>query len=417
MKVKRMRVVHIVSTLGMGGTEKTVELIAKNLPKNKFEITVIAFNSGGMREENLTKAGIPTLILNGDLKALELYLDSHQVDLIHIHHVCIALSVFRSIRLILHHQFSQPLYSEEDYKHFEFVIFNSQRTRQKFLELTGWKFNPKQAVVVYNPVETEILSKTVESISKSYVQKKREEYGISREDIVIGRLGRPDIVKWSDTLVYAIPLLISEIPNIKIIIQFAPTSRAWFLRHSPWRSHLVINPTVDEKYDIACFFRLIDIYVHASKIGESFGMSLAEAGACQRPVVVTSTPQADNAQIEVIDHEKTGIVVDNPVTFAKAIIALSKDPKRRKTMGAMGQKKVYKMYDTSTVVKQIEKLYLHTNDKKQNQKEYLFWKKEYCRRILDIIQVKQNMNEKLYLQFISLFSSVTRVTDMIEHHL
>lgn len=414
---KKIYLVYIVNQLGLGGTEKAIELVAKRLPKARYDVSVIAMHSGGVREKNFADAGIRVIIARDNLSIVTDFLKENKVDIVHIHYLVLPLQIFAGKRLILHHHFSQALYTKDGYQKFEHVIFNSQRTRQKFYELTGWAFDSRRDVVVYSPVDTDRLLQTVEGIPEKYVRGKKNELGIKEGDFVIGRLGRPDIVKWSDTLIYALPILTRSLPNLKIILQSVPRSRTWILTHSPWRKFLILNPATDPKYEVALFYRLIDIYTHAAKIGESFGLTLAEAGASKKPVVVTSTPRADNAQIEVIDHETTGLVTNTPVDFAKAIIKLSGNQEKQTQMGIAGYHKVVRTYDSSVIATSLEELYSDTFDFKKNAHDFHYWQKEYQRRLHDQYAYTPSFSERLYLYFIKVLTYGTRVSDVLEHYL
>lgn len=414
---KKIHLVYIVNALGLGGTEKAVELVARHLSKSRYEITVIALHTGGIREKYLTSAGIRVIIANDDVGVIKKFIDTNHIDIVHIHYLTLPLQLFTGIRLILHHHFSAPLYTKEGYEKFEHVVFNSQRTRQKFYELTGWNFDSERDVVVYSPVDTKELLQTVLDIPEKYVEKKKQEMGIKKNDLVVGRLGRPDIVKWSDTLIYALPFLTKDVPNIKIILQSVPRSRTWILTHSPWKKYLILNPKTDTKYEVALFYRLIDIYTHAAKIGESFGLTLAEAGASKKPVVVTSTPLADNAQIEVIDHDVTGLIATDPISFASAISDLAKDKKKRSELGNAGYKKVLHTYDSAVIANELDALYSQSRDQVENKKDFVYWSNEYKRRLTRTYPTRHTLIEMIYLSFIKLISYGTRIADVIEHYL
>lgn len=121
---------------------------------------------------------------------------------------------------------------------------------------------------------------------------------------------------------------------------------------------MIVLPQTSSSRDIALFFSVIDVYAHASKIGESFGVSIAEAMAFKRPVVVNSTPHADNAQVELVDNNITGFVVDYPKGFAQAVLTLKDDPRLRRAMGEAGYHNVRRKYAVDVVGSQYERILL-----------------------------------------------------------
>jgi hypothetical protein len=106
-------------------------------------------------------------------------------------------------------------------------------------------------------------------------------------------------------------------------------------------------------------YQASDIMVHSSGIGESFGLSLAEGMYWGLPVVVDSTPGLDNAQIELVDHGSTGIVVDSASGFAEAVSQLAAEPERRRAMGEAGRSKAKDRYVDARIIPQWEKIYIN----------------------------------------------------------
>ena len=70
----------------------------------------------------------------------------------------------------------------------------------------------------------------------------------------------------------------------------------------------------------------LDCFLHAARIGESFGMVLAEAMLCGCPVVTASRPFKDNSQVEVVGHLKGGVVARSAKSLATALRAFRFDP-------------------------------------------------------------------------------------------
>ena len=101
-------------------------------------------------------------------------------------------------------------------------------------------------------------------------------------------------------------------------------------------------------------FAACDVFVLPSEY-EAFGIVLLEAMACKKPVIGTHVGGVP----EAIGEEGAGIVVeyDDPDALAEAIDKLLDDPKLRRSMGALGRKRVKKNFTWESVVDQIEKVY------------------------------------------------------------
>lgn len=106
--------------------------------------------------------------------------------------------------------------------------------------------------------------------------------------------------------------------------------------------------------EVAAYHNKLDIYVNVS-LAESFGVSVLEASACQRPVVASSV----GGLREVVRHGHTGYLVEpgNSEAAAKAVSRLVKDPALRKHMGAQGREWVKQNYSLSSSVQQMLSVY------------------------------------------------------------
>ena len=53
MKLKKIKIIHFITTLGLGGAEKVLFNILKNSNNKQFEHQVVCLNSGGYIEKRL----------------------------------------------------------------------------------------------------------------------------------------------------------------------------------------------------------------------------------------------------------------------------------------------------------------------------------------------------------------------------
>jgi predicted aspartyl protease len=110
--------------------------------------------------------------------------------------------------------------------------------------------------------------------------------------------------------------------------------------------------------ELVTIYHAIDLLAHSSRIGESFGCTIAEAMAARKPVVVESTPWGDNAQIELVDNGVTGFVATTPRTYSDAVAYLLRHPTEAKRMGQAGYEKAKKIFDARRIVPLLEKYYI-----------------------------------------------------------
>ena len=92
--------------------------------------------------------------------------------------------------------------------------------------------------------------------------------------------------------------------------------------------------------DVSAVLRALDIAVHASTEPEPFGLVIAEAMACGRPVVVSRAGgAAEIAQGGAVFHEP-----GNSAELAERVRELAGDPARRAALGAEGREAAVRLF-------------------------------------------------------------------------
>lgn len=110
-----------------------------------------------------------------------------------------------------------------------------------------------------------------------------------------------------------------------------------------------INPDLIPKYH-----NMLDIAVFPS-IEESFGVSVLEASACGKPVIVSNV----GGLPEVVEDGKTGFIVEkeNPDAIALALGKFIANPELRNEFGKNGRNKVIKEFNWDDSVKNMVSIY------------------------------------------------------------
>jgi glycosyltransferase involved in cell wall biosynthesis len=107
--------------------------------------------------------------------------------------------------------------------------------------------------------------------------------------------------------------------------------------------------------EVPRYQNMLSISVSVSVVSESFGVAVIEAGACEKPVVVSNM----GGLPEVVENEVTGIVVPprDVAATAAAIERLVCDAALRARMGRAGRKRVRRLYDWQDNVARMMDIY------------------------------------------------------------
>jgi glycosyltransferase involved in cell wall biosynthesis len=108
-----------------------------------------------------------------------------------------------------------------------------------------------------------------------------------------------------------------------------------------------------ERKDVQFYMQNCTVFCLPS-FGEAFGMSVLEAMACGRSVVVTNDGGLRHI---VTDQGGRKVPVGNPAELANALIEILNDPTLAKSMGDFNRQQVEQHYAWKSVIDRIEALY------------------------------------------------------------
>jgi hypothetical protein len=108
----------------------------------------------------------------------------------------------------------------------------------------------------------------------------------------------------------------------------------------------------------ACYAAM-DVFLHSATIGESFGLVLAEAMLCQRPVITLSTPLRDNSQLEVVGHERGGLIASSTAGMVQAMRRLADDADLRARLAEQGRRWCLEEYAVDRIARRMLRLMEH----------------------------------------------------------
>jgi len=216
------------------------------------------------------------------------------------------------------------------------VVFQTKFMMYKFVRQLDKKPRQlKKYVVLPNPVH-DVYSGQF-ALNSQQLQTKRSSLGFSEKDVVFGRFGRNDIVKWGDSLTGA---MLSHLhhPSVKFLIVGMPRSRRWlfaflrFLDPTISQSIKILPPTSSDR-ELFELMQCTDVIAHSVKIGEGCSNAINEGMYWGKAVITNPTPHCDNGQVEQVAHEQFGLIVRGMSEWNSAIEKLAADERLRKQFG------------------------------------------------------------------------------------
>ena len=182
----------------------------------------------------------------------------------------------------------------------------------------------------------------------------RKDLRIGPNDYVGVSVGRLVPVKGYNHLIEAISLLKHNIPDIRLLLVGNGRERKALEEQAEAAGLLDYVRFVGLRRDIPELLSCADIFI-LSSLNEGFGLVLVEAMAMRLPIVATRVGGVP----EVVEHEKTGILVEaqDPQAMGNAIARLYHNRQWANDLGAAGYEKAKHTFDIRKITEQYKELY------------------------------------------------------------
>jgi glycosyltransferase involved in cell wall biosynthesis len=221
-----------------------------------------------------------------------------------------------------------------------------QAARRSFRKLDE-NFFRRSSVAVY-PLDP------VELPSMAEIAAFRKHLGVAEDEVLFGRFSRPEPNKWTNLALDAFRLALQKNRKIKLLLREPPPLVTAELRASSDADRFVILPVTSDADELRLTMSALDVVLHTSSIGESFGYGIAEPMNLGKPVITHSVPWGDQAQIELVRPGEGGCVTSTPATMAAAILALANDAGLRARMGAKARNHIRALASPEISITRLE---------------------------------------------------------------
>ena len=183
----------------------------------------------------------------------------------------------------------------------------------------------------------------------------RKRLGLPFDENIILFVGILDLFKGPEVLLKAMPKVIKNIPNAKLVFVGSGLMREGLeiqSRKLGVERHVKFTGFVEEGLNL--YYKAADVFCLPSTMMESFGIVNLEAMACSVPIVASKIGGVP----DVVKDGENGLLVQpkDSEALADAIIYLLENENVRERMGRNGRKKI-KNYSWEKIAEETEKIY------------------------------------------------------------
>lgn len=352
MILKSIKVLCVISKLGLGGQEKNFVELVSWLDRTQIEPLVLVFEPGGIREKTLRESNIPVVVFKITLgyriiRLFKIFIACRKFkphiiqafDPVAGIYSCIAgrlarvpfiISGFHASYLPLRVQFSYrclwPLIDK--------VVCNSKSGLRYMIKKCH--IPPKRIIVIHPGLDF----RRMESESSEFLPL-RTKLRLNQGQILVGMVGK--LNKDKDPLIFARAAV--------VVHKLYPEVAFCIIGSGPYRS--MVQSFLTQQKLLNCFFLIPEcqeapLLIRDFEIGvlcsrtEGSPSVILEYMYWAKPCVVTDVGDCR----ELVEHGKTGMVVSagNPSVFALALLELLREPKKAQQMGIAGRKQLEAHY-------------------------------------------------------------------------
>lgn len=366
MPENKIKIIYILNSLALGGAEKLVLDICRNLDKEQFDISVCSVVGGGPLENEFRKLNLPVKIFEkktklglGVLWQLIGYLRKEKPQIVHTHifggdtwgrlaaiitRVPFIISTEHSINLdenILKKIVKLILSWFSDK-----IIAVSHSVKEHSIKVE--KISSKKIKVIYNGINTQKF------IFKGYQQIDLDK---KINAVIVARL---EPVKGHQYFFKAMPLILEKYPNFILNIVGAGSLEEKLKEQV---KELKIENNVKflgMKLNPEEILKQMDLFILPSQ-WEGLGVVLLEAQAIGLPVLTSDIPGTR----EVVEDKETGLLFDyeNPTSIFRSVEVLFTHPELHEKIITNAHNQVENRFTINKMVNNYQQLYLRLINK------------------------------------------------------
>jgi glycosyltransferase involved in cell wall biosynthesis len=380
-----MNLLLVAKTMEVGGIERTVVALARELEARGHRVWVVS--GGGYLTQELEAQGTPHrvaplwLISPVDIVRSALLIrriiTQCKIDLIHSFSATSSVAIFLAMLGRAERSGEQGGSVRERRIPVVSSPMGLQNSAREPAAVTAWRnrllllganrvlvISPEirrhleavgaasERLVDFNFVSLDPLRFEVDGTEQGAV---RDEFGWTRDDFIVSTIGALHPRKSHMLFLEAARQVADAVPRARFLVVGEGSQRGELTRAAErlgLDGKLVLTGRRD---DIGRILAATDVYVKPGVVEGFIGITVLEAMALARPVVAFDTEDVKLA----LEHERTGLIAErgNPAALADAIVRLLRNPERARALALAGQALVRQRFDFRELVLRLERFY------------------------------------------------------------
>jgi glycosyltransferase involved in cell wall biosynthesis len=360
-----IKILFVVLGTNLNGTERYVVDIARNLPKNEFDIyiaTPLKSNLSrflkvyGIKEFVFNNGTVNSFSLNGLINLFK-FIYKEKIDIVHSNSgilPCIITKIFfnkvcfetRHGIFFTKQQLENLPYGRKYFEYMKQYFVDSEiaiSENDKYMLMKYFKIKEKNIKVIYNGINVKDFSKY-----------RKENNCLNIDKIKLVNIGRLTFQKAQDVLLIAINLLKESLNNFCLTIIGDGEEKSNLLKYIKNNSLEDYVKIENYREDIFNYLKTFDVLVLSSRF-EGIPYVMLEAMAIGLPVIVTDVGGISN----VIKDGINGILVneESPEEIKNAILSIANDKNKYYTIKENAFEDI-KRYFLEAMVNDYKNLYV-----------------------------------------------------------
>ncbi|MGD8778211.1 MAG: glycosyltransferase family 4 protein [Ignavibacteria bacterium] len=388
---KDVKILHIITLFSVGGATENTIFTCEGLIKKGYKVDLITgpnISSEGSMFETTEKMGIPVYTFNNLKRQISLFSDfvvliqltsfikKNRYHIVHTHSTKagvlgrIAAWLART-PIIIHHNHANPYHRFQS-----FFVRNFYKLAEKFAgyfcdiiasvthtivkEMVKDNLAPREKFrVIRSGFDIEKF-RHFDNSNDNLVKKK---YGITKDNILIGKIARLSVIKGHIYLLKAFEKVSKEIPNAKLILIGSGENKELleqFINEKKLNEKVIFTGLIPPD-EIPSIISILDIVAHTALL-EGLPRVFTQSMLMGKPVIAFDLDGAH----EVIEDGKNGYLIEplNINMLSDRIIELVSDISKAREFGNYAKNNIKDDFTIEAMVENNHKLYQELINKK-----------------------------------------------------